>query len=132
MTKKIKYLTPIEISKINLEITQDNFRIKYSDKLNTVAMQPRQDLFGHEMYDSIAKKAGILFIKIINLHCFDDGNKRTALLSLHRFLQINGYKFTASQQQQINLTINVAKTDDPSLDYNEVYLFIEDHIMKVN
>ncbi|MQS52980.1 type II toxin-antitoxin system death-on-curing family toxin [Companilactobacillus mishanensis] len=129
MTKNIKYLSAKEIAIINLGIVGDRHRIKFPNKLEIVETIPKSDFFGKEMYDTIAKKAGILFIKLINLHCFDDGNKRTALISLDMFLDRNGFIINLSESELAEFAIRIAKTDERNLSYDEIYRYIEKNII---
>jgi len=57
-------------------------------------------MFGEELYPDIFAKAAILVYSLVKNHPFVDGNKRTALYALLRFLEMNG------------LTVKVAHNDD--------------------
>ena len=57
--------------------------------------------------DAFSKAAALLHSLALN-HCFIDGNKRTAFLASVLFLQINGYLFSANQEQSIELVYRIA------------------------
>ena len=44
-------------------------------------------------------------------HAFVDGNKRTALVSMLLFLELNGYKLAASQEQRYEAVLREASGD---------------------
>ena len=48
-------------------------------------------MYGQPLYDTIFKQAASLMERIIRLHPFPDGNKRTALLTTYSFLAINDH-----------------------------------------
>jgi death-on-curing protein len=47
---------------------------------------------------------------LIKNHPFLDGNKRTAFLTLMRFLDINGYTLSATNDELYQFTIDVASS----------------------
>jgi death-on-curing protein len=49
-------------------------------------------IFGEVMYPTIESKAALYLFNITENHIFSDENKRTGLLSLHIFLNINGFR----------------------------------------
>lgn len=58
--------------------------------LQSAAARPFQDVFGVKVHDTIAKKSAALFHSLIANHPFQNGNKRTAVVSLYYFLLANG------------------------------------------
>jgi len=68
-------------------------------RLEASLAAPRQTMFGEELYPDIFSKAAILFYSLIKNHPFVDGNKRTAFLSLMRFLNLNGYTLNATNDE---------------------------------
>ena len=50
------------------------------------------EIFGQEMYSTVAEKAGLYIYSIISGHIFQDGNKRTGLESGLLFLKLNGFE----------------------------------------
>ncbi|MBS0015789.1 MAG: type II toxin-antitoxin system death-on-curing family toxin [Arthrospira sp. SH-MAG29] len=45
---------------------------------------------------------------LVKNHCFVDGNKRIALITVYTFLSVNGIELTASEVDAVNLFINLA------------------------
>jgi death-on-curing protein len=54
-------------------------------------------------YPDIVHEAAALWESLSQNHPFVDGNKRTALASLHVFLGLNGYRFEVDQQELITV-----------------------------
>jgi len=54
------------------------------------------EMFGEEMYPTIADKAGLYMFNIISNHIFQDGNKRTGKAAALLFLYTNGYKLKSN------------------------------------
>ncbi|MCF8246962.1 MAG: type II toxin-antitoxin system death-on-curing family toxin [Saprospiraceae bacterium] len=50
------------------------------------------ELFGMEMYPTIADRAAFYMFSVVTGHVFQDGNKRTGLGAARLFLRMNGYK----------------------------------------
>lgn len=76
--------------------------------LDMCAEKPMMSYQKEELYETLWLKAAVLFECIINVHPFEDGNKRTALLAAKAFLRMNGQWFTSEKCESVmicNLTI---------------------------
>lgn len=71
----------------------------------------RQSFGEKEVYQGVWDKSAALFEKIASNHPFVDGNKRTAITATSRFLYLNGYEITVSQQEMVSFTLRVAKNE---------------------
>ena len=67
-------------------------------------------------------------ILILNYHVFIDGNKRTAVLIMYRFLYINGYILVADNQTLLEYTLYIVNNKP---DITEVAEWIKKHSRKV-
>lgn len=69
--------------------------IVHPDKFKVVGLlesaigRPFQTYGGEDLYPSLPSKAAALFHSLTCNHCFSNGNKRTAIISLHFFLLDN-------------------------------------------
>ena len=107
------YLTEKQIEKINALVIQ-----RYSPKeqiqtvspsaLNMIVNLPEQFVFGKPLYPTIFDKATILFVQLIKKHVFANANKRTAFFVLVKFLQLNGYHFTVSVEEAVDMCVTIA------------------------
>lgn len=71
--------------------------------------RPQQTFGEQELYPTLYAKAAALFESLVSNHPFIDGNKRTAALTAVSFMQRNGQRVTASNDELIALTLNAAQ-----------------------
>ena len=129
------YLTEKQIEKINALVIQ-----RYSPKeqiqtvspsaLNMIVNLPEQFVFGKPLYPTIFDKATILFVQLIKKHVFANANKRTAFFVLVKFLQLNGYHFTVSVEEAVDMCVTVAVealTDEKMMSYSK---WISEHSIR--
>jgi len=76
--------------------------------LESAIAQPQMDMFGSELYPTIAEKAGIFGFSIILNHPFLDGNKRIGHAAMETFLFMNGYEIDAPVDEQESIILRVA------------------------
>lgn len=65
--------------------------------LDSALARPRQ-IAGYEPDADIIRLAAALTFGIVRNHPFVDGNKRTGFVTGVLFLELNGYRFTASEE----------------------------------
>ena len=107
------YLTEKQIAKINTLVIQ-----RYSPKeqiktispsaLNMIVNLPEQFVFGKPLYPSICDKATILFVQLIKKHVFASANKLTAFYVLVKFLRLNGYHFSVTLEEAVEMCVRIA------------------------
>ncbi|MCS9991203.1 type II toxin-antitoxin system death-on-curing family toxin [Weissella confusa] len=120
-----QYLTEQDLIYINKSVVEEvggtNFGVQYEHGLSLVVEQPRQVVFGHELYDSIWKKAAFIMQKVTKKHIFVDGNKRTAIMAAFYFLDINGYRllsgFDIHEAESFVLSVTNAPDDEQTMLY---------------
>jgi death on curing protein len=78
-------------------------------RLETAAGEPRQSMFGEDLYATLADKAAALTRGIVRGHPFSDGNKRVMVLALVEFLQRNGAEIDASNDEIYQLAMDAAR-----------------------
>ncbi len=81
---------------------------------------------GVELYPSKEEKAARLGFSLISNHAFVDGNKRIGIYVMLSFLELNGIKIWASNEDVVNLGLSVA---DGSADYDDILKWIQTHKM---
>ena len=79
---------------------------------------------GQELYPSKEEKAARLGFSLISNHAFVDGNKRIGMYIMLSFLDINGVKIEASNDDVVSLGLSVA---DGSAKYDEILNWIVEH-----
>jgi len=110
------FLTKEEYISINeLVLKRSNSQsigIQYPQGLDLVVQQPRQVIFGRELYPNIWLKAAFIIQKLTKKHIFVDGNKRTALLSGLTFLSVNGIRLNFSTDEGEDIILSVTNSQD--------------------
>lgn len=81
---------------------------------------------GIELYPSKEEKAARLWFSLISNHAFVDGNKRIGIYVMLSFLELNGIRIWASNEDVVNLGLSVA---DGSAGYNDILKWIQTHKM---
>lgn len=112
----INYLNKTDLIHINKRVVQkssfSNHGIQYPEGLDIVTEQPKQVLFGHELYPNIWLKAAFILQKITKKHIFNDGNKRTALIATAFFLKINGYELSLPRKESLDFILTITTNPD--------------------
>jgi death-on-curing protein len=104
----MRYLSPSEVIGINeQEVGPASWPIL--DYLRRPSFGPQQSVFGADAYPDIHTKAAALMHSLIRNHPFLDGNKRTAVLSVIVFYNLNGYAIDAAQGEVVALAVDVAE-----------------------
>lgn len=76
--------------------------------LESALGRPRTSLGKVEKYPSLALKAGAVLHSLIANHPFHNGNKRTSLVATLAFLERNGHRITAPDDDLFDLVLAVA------------------------
>lgn len=79
---------------------------------------------GVELYPSREEKAARLGYSLISNHAFVDGNKRIGMYIMLSFLELNGIKINANDNDVYSLGMSVA---DGSADYDVILAWIKEH-----
>jgi death-on-curing protein len=76
--------------------------------LKSAAIRPLVTVIGQDAYPNLFLKAAVLLEALIRNHPFLDGNKRTAFISAVIFLELNGYRFNADQEEAADFVLQIA------------------------
>ena len=121
------YLTEKQIEKINALVIQryspnEQIQTVSPSALNMIVNLPEQFVFGKPLYPTIFDKATILFVQLIKKHVFVNANKQTAFYVLVKFLQLNGYRFSVSVEEAVDMCVTIALealTDEKMISYSK-------------
>lgn len=107
------YLSEKDIVKLNvIQIKKYSPRetIGVIDKnaLSMAVNQPKQHIFGKDLYPDKFSKAAVLLINLIKKHPFHNANKRTAFLAAYVFLKLNGYSLKMKNQEVVEFLVEIA------------------------
>lgn len=108
----------IHLVAIDKEFCEYDGHSKYSDEMrgikdfslfDSAINEPMKSFGGEDLYPNILTKAACYIRSLAMNHPFYDGNKRTALLSMIIFLELNGYKVTCNNDILYNITKDIVE-----------------------
>ena len=115
--EQIDHLKPDDIAKIHWVLV-DDFKqskdpidppgVRNQGLLESAAHRPMTALGLTDKYPTVAMAGGALLHSIVLNHAFHNGNKRTALVSTLVFLDRNGYRVAATEEELYDLLLKVA------------------------
>jgi death on curing protein len=123
----MRYVTINDIQYIHDQIVGEiggSLGVREPELLASIVAKPQASFGGEELYADLYAKAAALYEALCNYRVFVDGNKRTAALTLYRFLVVNGYDLTASNDELERYTLAMA-TSHPDL--AEVAKWVKKH-----
>ena len=109
----MRYLEAADITSIHdqiVEATGGSLGVREPELLESIAAKPQSSFGGQELYPTIFAKAAALYEALCNYHVFVDGNKRTSAIAMYRFLAVNGYDLTASNEAVESFTLEMANS----------------------
>jgi death-on-curing protein len=127
----VQYISANDIVVIHNAIIIDiggSLGVREPGLLMSLAEKPKTNIGGKELYPDIYTKAASLYESICNYHVFIDGNKRTSVIAMYRFMAINGYKLTVSNKELVDYTLFIA-TNKPDL--NDIAKWIKVHSKRI-
>ena len=89
--------------------------------------RPKANFGGEDLYPTLGLKAAALVHSLLLNHQLVDGNKRTAVVSMIEFLELNNKSFVASQKDVVDFAPWV-ENKKPKLE--AIAVWIEKHIGK--
>lgn len=90
--------------------------------------RPKATFAGQDLYKTIFEKAAALVHSFIQNHPFNDGNKRTALGVMVRFLYVNGYVLHGKKEEIVDFTL---KIQHRKFKFEDITSWIEKHVGKI-
>ena len=102
--------------------------IRDRNAIQSVTGQPRQAVFGKELYATLFLKAAVYARNIIAHHTFLDGNKRTGVTTASVFLSENGHTIVAKEGEFYSLALHIA---EDKWDYEEIAKWFESRATKI-
>lgn len=86
--------------------------------------RPKASFVSKDLYASIFEKAAALVHSLVLNHPFVDGNKRTALASMIRFLRTNRKRLKATFKELIQLSLNI---ENKEMDIKDIASWLKIH-----
>lgn len=104
----MRYLTASDVVLVNQQEIGPDLLADFG-LLEAAVLRPQQSVFGSDAYPDIHSKAAAMMHSLIRNHPFVDGNKRTGVLSVIVFYNLNGHSVEADQEDVIALALDVAE-----------------------
>lgn len=129
------YLNKLTLIAINKNVIEragkDSIGVQYPEGLDIITQQPKQILFGRELYPTIWLKAAFILQKITKKHIFVDGNKRTAIAATIFFLLKNGYKIIFTKDEGLKFILYITNSDDSEKNMKFAADWLKTHSKKI-
>ncbi|TGE77269.1 type II toxin-antitoxin system death-on-curing family toxin [Weissella confusa] len=95
--------------------------------------QPKQVVFGQEVYPTVWLKAAYMMQQIIKTPVFVDGSKRTAGLVVLRFLQENGYQPMDENYNEVarNFILEMVQSDNSKETMKLIAKWLSNHFTQI-
>lgn len=103
------------------------FGTRHPGVLASLETKPLQSVFGKTLYPTVFEKAAVYAETIISQHPFVDGNKRTGMMASFTFLEVNGFRVTATDDDVFTYALVIA-TKKPSI--QEMAVWFDTHTKK--
>lgn len=127
----MRYLSADEIFTIHqtaLRKSSGAAGVRDAGLLLSIAEKPKAAFGGTELYPGIFMKAAVLLEAIAQYHVFTDANKRTAWMSAHVFLLVNGYRLRATTATVFRFLLRIA---EKKISASDAARWLEKHSVKI-
>jgi len=128
---KAEYLTLEEVIAIHeemIEVGGGRPGIRDFLLLHSALERPKATFAGQLLYPTIFSQAAALMHSLVRNHPFEDGNKRTALFSVMRFLGKNGYRLSAPDEELVEFPL---KVETQRLGVEEIAAWLKKHSKRI-
>ena len=103
-----RFLNAVDLIIINEEIIGKQSQLRDVDLLESAVERPKTSAFGADAYPTVIDKAAAFFHSLSRNHAFVDGNKRTSVVALITFLNLNGYTTIWEPQDALEFILKMA------------------------
>lgn len=105
----VRFLSASDLYNINVEVMGGDTLVRDANLLYSAARRPFLIFYGEPQFPTIIDKAAALMHSLAYHHLFMDGNKRTALKAVTKFLEMNGYEVTWNSKVEYDYILEVAQ-----------------------
>jgi death on curing protein len=97
-------------------------------RLQGIIDHPVQIVFGKEIRETLFEKAAAYGFDVINYHPFVDGNKRSGMLSMAVFLELNGFSLSVKEGMIEKMALSVVVD---KLKISDIAKWLKKHSKKI-
>lgn len=133
MASDVRYPTIEQVLDIHEEaVKRFGGRLPINDfaMLHSALERPKATFGGQDLYSDIFTKAAALISSLILNHPFDDGNKRTALLTTMLFFELNGHELTIKEFSEETYEF-VVGIDLKHYGFEGIITWLKKHVKKI-
>lgn len=94
----MRYLTPEQVLYVH-HVVAEGSGVRDEGALRSAVARPRATFDEEDLYGTVRERAAALLQSLLEELPFVDGNKRTAITSTGLFLEQNGRRFTATNEE---------------------------------
>jgi death on curing protein len=103
-----EYLDLADLLLIGADAVGGDIVVRDFGLLESALARPQTSVFGADAYPDVPTKAAALLHSLARNHALVDGNKRLAWLATYVFLDINGHRVTATNDEVVEFVLAVA------------------------
>lgn len=126
-TKFVLLEDVLVIHELIIEASGGKKDIRDFSLLHSALFRPQASFGGKDLYPTLFNKAAALVHSLLLNHPFNDANKRTALATTERFLNINGLVVGASQKEKVKFTLDI---ESKKLNFQGIAKWLKSHSKK--
>lgn len=116
------------IHELIIETGRGKAGIRDFSLLHSAIFRPQASFGGEDLYLTIFEKASALIHSLLLNRPFNDANKRTALATTERFLNINSFVVNATQKQKVKFTLDM---ESKKLNLERIAKWLKSHSEKI-
>ena len=106
--RAVEYLDLDDLLLIARDAVGGDVVVRDHGLLESALARPQATVFGADAYPDVRTKAAALLHSVARNHALVDGNKRLAWLATYVFLDINGCRVTATNDEVVEFVLAVA------------------------
>ncbi len=111
-----------------IDETGGSHGVRDTHLLGSLAVRPKTSFGGREQYQDVWSKAAAYLEAIVSYHVFTDGNKRTGIAVVGRFLYLNGYDLRTTNEALVAFVLEVVTK---KLDIDTIAGWLKEHSKKI-
>ena len=126
-----RYLTPVQVLFLHCRLIEETgglHGVRDLGMLLSAVGRPQASFEDKDLYPELFDQAAALMDSLVRNHPFVDGNKRTALTATALFLQMNGFRLAAENEEVVRFVMACAQGEMP---LGEIADWLRQHSEKV-
>lgn len=126
-----RFLTVQEVLTIHENVIEESggsHGVRDEGLVESAVMRPQATFADEHLYPDLFTQAAALLESLTRNHAFVDGNKRTGYVATALFLELNGYRFSASHDDLFEFVLTVATG---ALESEEISVWLQKNVIQL-